>query len=146
MKVRDVMTRSPTCCTPDTSLFVVARLMIDCDCGAIPVVDLPEGKPIGMITDRDIVMRAIAVGRDPMYLKARDCMTASAITVTEDTSLHDCLELLELGQIRRVIVVDSFGRCCGIVSQADIAAHASKRQAGDLLRHVSHPTSPAFAH
>ena len=145
MKVRDVMTRAPTCCTPDTSLFVVAKLMVDCDCGAIPVVDLPEGKPIGMITDRDIVTRAIAAGHDPMYMTARECMTPSAITVPEDASLRDCVELLELGQIRRAIVVDSLGRCSGIVTQADVANHASRLLAGDLLRHVSKPAAPAFA-
>ena len=141
MKVSDVMTREPTCVTPDTPLEAVARLMIDCDCGALPVVgDLAAKFPLGIITDRDIVVRAIAAGRNPVHLVTRDCMTAPAITVTVETSVGDCLDLLELNQIRRVIVVDRDGRVCGIVAQADLATHVSKRKAGELLREVSQPT------
>jgi CBS domain-containing protein len=148
MRVRDVMTADPTCCTPDTSLEAVARLMVDCDCGAIPVVgDLAAKFPIGIITDRDIVTRAVAGGKNPLELTARDCMTMPAITMTEDTKLDDCCDLLELNQIRRVIIVDRDGRVCGVVAQADIAAHASKRVAGELVREVSQPTrARAFTH
>jgi CBS domain-containing protein len=148
MKVREVMTKQPTCCTPDTSLEAVARLMLDCDCGLIPVVGDLAGKfPIGVITDRDIVSRAIAGGKNPLELTARDCMTMPAITVTEDTGLHDCCDLLEINQIRRVLIVDRDGRLTGVVAQADVAAHASKRLAGELLREVSQPTrARAFQH
>src|SRR5690349_9683806 len=116
MRVRDVMTQQPTCCTPDTSLEAVARLMVDCDCGIIPVVgDLASKFPIGVITDRDIVTRVLAGGKNPLELTARDCMTMPAITVTEATRLHDCCDLLEINQIRRVLVVDRDGRLSGIV-------------------------------
>jgi CBS domain-containing protein len=139
------MTRNPVCCTADTPIADAARLMSEHDCGAIPVVgDLATRLPIGIITDRDIVVRAIAQGRDPMDLAVRDCMTAPPATVVEDTSVHDCVELLELGQIRRVIVVDDRGACSGIVAQADIARNASKRETGDLVREVSKPSAPAF--
>jgi CBS domain-containing protein len=148
MKVREVMTKQPTCCTPDTSLEAVARLMVDCDCGVIPVVGDLAGKfPIGVITDRDIITRALAGGKNPLELTARDCMTMPAITVTEDTSLKDCCDLLEINQIRRVLVVDRDGRLSGIVAQADVAAHGSKRLAGELVREVSQPTQArAFSH
>lgn len=146
MRVRDVMTRDPVCCTGDTPIQTVAAMMIEHDCGAIPVVgDLLTLMPVGIITDRDIVARGIAQGHDPMTMTARDCMTAPAITITEGARLHDCVQLLEVGQIRRVIVVDRAGRCCGIVAQADIARSASKRETGDLVRQVSQPTVPAFA-
>lgn len=146
MLVQDVMTRDPVCCTPDTSIADAARLMVDRDCGALPVVgDLTRRKPIGMITDRDIVTRAIAQDRDPMTLTVRDCMTSPAVTIVEGTSLHDCVEQLEIGQIRRVIVVDAAGSCIGVVAQADIALHASKRETGELVREVSRPGVPAFA-
>ena len=146
MRVRDVMTRDPVCCTPDTSLAAAARLMVDCDCGALPVVgDLSGRMPLGVITDRDIVTRVIAQGRDPAMLTVRDCMTAPAITILADTKLHECVEMLELCQIRRVIVVDDTGACVGMVAQADIALHASKRETGDLVRAVSKPAQPAFA-
>lgn len=148
MKVSELMTIDPTCCTPETSLEAVARLMVDVDCGAIPVVgDLTSRFPIGIITDRDIVVRMIAAGKNPLELTARDCMTTPAITVTADTTLADCVDLLELNQIRRVIVVNREGRIAGILAQADIAMHLSKRQAGELLQEVSEPTEArTFAH
>jgi CBS domain-containing protein len=145
MRVRDVMTRNPVCCTADTPIYEAACLMQQHDCGAIPVVgDLIRKLPVGIVTDRDIVTRTIAAGRNPMTMTVRDCMTSPAVTVVDDTRVHDCVELLELSQIRRVIVVDDGGSCCGIVSQADIALHASKREAGDLVREVSKPNAPAF--
>ncbi len=141
MNVREVMTPDPTCCTPDTSLEAVARLMVDCDCGVIPVVgDLAAKFPIGVITDRDIVTRAIAGGKNPLELTARDCMTMPAVTITEETSLQDCCDMLELNQIRRMLVVDRDGHVSGIVALADVAAHGSKRLAGELVREVSEPT------
>ncbi len=139
MKVRDVMTRSPTCATPDARLEAVARMMIQCDCGAIPIVAEESGIPLGMVTDRDIVIRTIADGLDPLVLTARDCMTTPAIVANEDDDLRDLVELAERRQVRRVIVVDSTGVLCGIVSAADIASHASKRKTGELLREVSQP-------
>jgi CBS domain-containing protein len=146
MRVRDLMTRDPVCCTPDMTIDTVARMMSSLDCGAIPVVgDLVSRLPIGMVTDRDIVTRVIAMGRDARGLTVRECMTSPAVTVVDSTRVHDCVELLELTQIRRVIVVDHTGGCCGIVSQADIALHASKRETGDLVREVSKPNAPALA-
>jgi len=140
------MTKDPVCCTGDTPLAEVARLMVQHDCGAIPVVgDVLTKLPIGIITDRDIVTRSLAAGRDPLGLTARDCMTSPPVTIPENARFQECVELLELGQIRRVIVVDNAGVCSGIVAQADIARHASKREAGDLLREVSKPSAPAFA-
>jgi CBS domain-containing protein len=138
MKVRDVMTPKPSCCLPETTLTAVADLMSKCDCGAIPVVGDADGQfPIGMITDRDIVTRGLAGGSNPLKLVARDCMTTPAVTITEDSDLDECLDLLEERQLRRVIVVDKKGRCSGIVAQADVAAHATKRESGKLLRKVS---------
>lgn len=146
MRIREVMTKDPACCTPEMSLEVAARLMVARDCGAIPVVgDLVSRMPLGLITDRDIVTRAVARGLDPRTTPVRDCMTAPALTVFEDTSVHDCVEMLELDQIRRAIVVDPRGQVIGMVAQADIALHASKRQTGDLVREVSRPTAPALA-
>lgn len=146
MRVRDVMTKDPVCCTPDMTIDTVARMMSSVDCGAIPVVgDLVRRLPIGMVTDRDLVTRVIAMGRDPRGLTVRECMTSPAITIVEGTRVHDCVELLELSQIRRVIVVDDAGACCGIVAQADIARHTSKRETGDLVREISKPSAPALA-
>lgn len=144
MRARDVMTKCPTCATPDARLEAVARMMIQCDCGAIPIVSEDGGMPIGMVTDRDIVVRTIADGLDPLVLTARDCMTSPAVTVAEDEDLGDVVELLERRQIRRAIVVDQNGAVSGIVAQADIAAHASKRKTGELVREVSQPLGTQF--
>ena len=146
MQMRDAMTKNPACCTPDTTVAAAARMMLERDCGAIPVVaDLVSRAPVGILTDRDIVTRAVARGIDPLGLPVRDCMTAPAVTIPEDADLDDCVELLQLGQLRRVIVVDQAGGCVGIVAQADIARFASKRETGDLVREVSKRTEPAFA-
>ena len=136
MKVRDVMTRQPSCCTPDSTLQAAACLMASCDCGAIPVISDLDRVPIGMITDRDIVVRAIATGSGDQLL-VRDCMTSPAITITEEASLAECIDVMERAQIRRAIVVDMQGRTTGIVAQADVAREASKRKAGELLQEVS---------
>src|SRR5437868_4549464 len=92
MEVKEVMTGSPTCCTADTGLQQVAQMMVECDCGCIPVVDDQNSKmPIGMITDRDITCRVVAQGNNPLDLTASDAMTATVVSVTPETSLEDCL-------------------------------------------------------
>jgi CBS domain-containing protein len=143
MKVRDIMTKSPAVCLPDTSLQEVAKLMLDRDCGGIPIVaDLESRRPIGIVTDRDIVVRAVAAGRNPIDLSARDCMTAPVVVVLEDAEIDDSLQLLEEKQLRRILVVDPTGACVGIISQADMAANVSKKDAGELVRKISESSQP----
>jgi CBS domain-containing protein len=141
MKARDVMTKCPTCATPDARIEAIARMMIQCDCGSIPIVSEETGLPLGLVTDRDIVVRTIADGLNPIELTARDCMTTPAVTVSENQDLSDVVDLLERRQIRRVMVVDDKGALSGILSLADVANHATKRKAGELLREVSTPLS-----
>lgn len=139
MNVEDVMSRNPCCCTADTTLEDVARQMVDYDCGEIPVVD-SGGSPIGVLTDRDICCRTVAQGQNPLELKASDIMTTPVATVTPQTSIADCCLVMEDKQIRRVVVVDDAGRCCGIVAQADIALHdTSKREVAKVLEKISEP-------
>jgi len=140
MKIRDIMTRDPACCTPDTKLSEVARLMADQDCGEIPVVEnYATERPIGVVTDRDIVLRGIAVGRNPLEMTARDVMSSPVVTVRPETPVEVCCQTLEDQQVRRAPVVDERGRCCGIVSQADIARHASEGMTAEVVRIVSQP-------
>lgn len=137
MFVKEIMTENPACCTADTGLDKVARLMLENDCGCIPVVDNENSKlPIGVITDRDITLRTVAEGKNPLDLAAGDAMTKSIISVTPETTLEDCCNLMEEKQLRRIAVVDSMGACCGIVSQADIAAK-DKNIAGEVVQEVS---------
>jgi len=138
MKVSEIMTKDPACCTPDTGLQEVAKLMVDDDCGCIPVVDSQDSKmPIGMITDRDITCRVVAKGQNPLDLTAQDAMTTTVVSVTPDTSVEECANLMEESQIRRVAVVDENGACCGIVAQADIAKNAGDRVTAEVVQEVS---------
>jgi CBS domain-containing protein len=140
MTVRDVMTANPAVCTRATKLREVARLMVECDCGEIPVVDGNDTlRPIGVVTDRDIVCRIVAEGRNPADHAASDCMTSPVVTVTPETDLDACVNLMEERQIRRVPVVDERGRLAGIVAQSDVARKASRTLTSDLVREVSQP-------
>jgi CBS domain-containing protein len=141
MNVSEIMTRDPAWCTPETRLRDVAQLMIDHDCGQIPVVESEQNRrPVGVVTDRDIVMRAIAKGRNAEELLVGDVMSHPAITVTPDARLEECCRMLEDSQVRRVPVVDEHGQLCGIVSQADIAQYAPERITAEVVRTVSQPT------
>src|SRR5262249_42349618 len=143
-QVKDLMTPDPVCCSKDARLPEVARMMRETDCGAIPVVDDdPSGhKLVGIITDRDIVVRGIADNADLLKLTAGDCMSLAVATVTPETSLEDCEHLMEARQVRRVPVVDNKGNCCGIVAQADLALHAPLPDTGEVLREISVPVQP----
>ncbi|MCP3141743.1 CBS domain-containing protein [Pyxidicoccus xibeiensis] len=136
MKVEEVMTEFPVTCMPDTSIEQAAKWMVDCDCGALPVVD-SDNKPLGVITDRDITCRIVAQGKNPYRLHVDDAMTHSTATVFKDTSVEDCMELMEENQVRRLIVVDDEGAVCGMVSQADLARHMRPEDTAELIREVS---------
>lgn len=141
MKIREVMTPNPACCTPDTSLREVAEMFVEYDCGAVPVVDNKESmRTLGIVTDRDIACRAIAKGANALELTARDCMSSPGVTVRTEESLDAAITAMEENRVRRLIVVDELGRCCGIVSQADIALKAPKRKTAEVVRELSEPT------
>lgn len=138
MSVATVMTQNPACCTPNSSLTEVARLMVENDCGEIPVVeDMMSRKLAGVITDRDIATRVVAQGRNSADAKASDCMTTPALAVTADTSLEDCCEVMETAKIRRVPVIDDKGGVVGIVSLADVVRNANASTTQSVVKEVS---------
>ena len=140
MKVKEIMTDHITCCTPETPLSDVARKMVTHDCGAIPVVDDQDHhRVLGIVTDRDIVCRSIAGENNPLEMTAGECMTSPVLTVHPEDSVEDCCEILEEHQLRRAVVVDERGGCCGMVSQADVARHLAPRQVAELVEEVSQP-------
>jgi CBS domain-containing protein len=140
----EVMTSHPTCCTRDTPLERVAQLMVLQDCGEIPVVEDEEARvPIGVVTDRDIVCRVLARGKNPLELTVESCMSHPIITVTEEMPLTDVLITMEKHQIRRVPVVNVRGQCVGMISQADVAWTGSRKAVAELVREVSRDTSDA---
>jgi CBS domain-containing protein len=140
MHVKDIMTETPMCCTRETSLQDVAQLMCDNDCGSIPVVENTEtAKPVGIVTDRDIACKAVATGKNPAKMKVSEIMSSPCITVAPDDTLEHCCKTLEENRVRRVLVIDDEGSCCGIVAQADIARMAPAHETAEVLREVSQP-------
>src|SRR6187402_1313367 len=138
MLVKDIMTANPVCCTPDSTLEKAARMMIENDCGEIPVVDDPKSMmPVGVITDRDITCRSVGKGLNPLEMTVSDCMSTPLVSVMPDASLEECYRVLEENQIRRVPVVDASGQCVGIVALADIARNVSRADSGEILQEVS---------
>jgi CBS domain-containing protein len=125
---------------PTTSLQEVAQMMVECDCGAIPVVESEQSKrPVGIITDRDIVTRIIARGEDCQSRQVSAAMTSTTISVRQDADLSEAEDLMKRHQIRRLLVVDDSEGCVGIIAQADIARHASDEETGELLEEISEP-------
>jgi CBS domain-containing protein len=147
MQAREIMTANPACCTPETPLRDVAAAMVEHDCGEIPIVRSEADRTLlGVVTDRDIVCRLIAAGRNPLDETASSCMTSPVVSVRESTPIEECARLMEERRIRRVPVVNGGGSCCGIVSQADIARHGSRRSTADLVRDLSQrPGGPSSA-
>jgi CBS domain-containing protein len=144
MLVREIMTVNPVCCAESTALDEVARHMLDHDCGSIPVVDRDD-RPVGIVTDRDIVTRVVATGLSPVDHAARDCMSSPVVSVRPDDTVELCCQQMEQHQVRRVIVVNDRGACCGIVSQADVAREAPPNATGEVVKTISEPAAPAVA-
>jgi CBS domain-containing protein len=136
---RDVMTPDPACCTPTTTLDEVAKLMARNDCGEIPVIDAAD-QLVGVVTDRDIVCRVVADGKNPQAYTAETCMSGPVVTVRDDTPLGEVVATMERHQVRRVPVVDGRDSCVGIISQADVSWAGSAREVGELVREVSRDT------
>jgi CBS domain-containing protein len=140
-KVRDVMTVRPRSVTPQTPLPEVAELMAEDDVGAIPVVD--GDQLVGMVTDRDIAVRAVAKGKDPRGMPASDVASRELVTIEPDQNLSDALELMAMHQVRRLPVVEEDGRVVGVLSQADVAMYAKEKDAGAMLEEISQqPSGP----
>jgi CBS domain-containing protein len=122
--VRDVMTANPECVSEKDSIRDVARIMKDSDTGVVPVVD--GKKIIGMITDRDIVVRGIAEGKDLANVRVNELMTKSVRSVREDATVTEALDLMSGAEIRRVAVVNGNDELVGIVSIGDISTNTNQ--------------------
>ena len=131
--VRDTMTTNPTSIDASKPVADAARIMRDEDVGSLPVSE--EGRLIGVITDRDIVVRVVAAGRDDSASVA-DVVSRNPVTVTPDADLDQALELMARHQIRRIPVVEE-DRLVGIVAQADVARVGKEKQTGELVEAIS---------
>ena len=142
MKAHEIMSPNPTSVTPDTSLVDAARLMKDENIGVIPVVDsLDSRRLIGVVTDRDIAVRAVAEGRDGSTTSVGHIMTADVRTSGPDDSVNDVMALMGREQIRRVPIVDERGALVGIIAQADIVLEAKDdKKAERTVEKISEPS------
>jgi CBS domain-containing protein len=140
MRIAEIMTKDVQVVTPDTDLVTVAKRMKQLDVGVIPVV---EGERlVGLITDRDIVIRAIAAGTNVQQAQVREHMSPDPTTVSSDDDVQRATEIMAREQIRRLPVVDN-GKLVGIVSIGDVAVDARKdKQTGDVLEQISEPARP----
>src|SRR3954470_16672442 len=119
MKLTDIMTRNVEVVRPAASIFEAAEKMRSLDVGVLPVT---EGELLlGIITDRDITVRAVAEGRDPKRTRVQDCMTSGTVSCFEDQDSEDAVRLMEEKQIRRLAVLSRDNRLVGVVSLGDIA-------------------------
>ena len=140
MQIHELMTEAPTCCMPDASLRDMAQAMADHDCGALPVIEKTDGRQIiGVVTDRDIVVRAVAQSTALNHVSARDIMTRTPVTARASDDVEDVREAMATNQLRRILVVDGDGACTGIVAQADLARYLDAAQVGETVQRVSQP-------
>lgn len=135
MKVEDVMHKGVTWVNPTISVAELAKKMNKQDIGAIPVGE--NDKLIGMVTDRDIVCRGLANGRDFKKLTARDVMSKGISYCRSDDDLDDAIETMSKKHIRRLAVIDSNKRMVGMLSLGDVARKADKQHCAEFVRAVS---------
>ena len=134
-KVADVMTERPRAVSPQTPLTQVAEMMEAEDVGAIPLVE--GDRLVGIVTDRDIVVRAVAKGKDLSGMPASEVSSRELLTVSPDDDLSDALEIMVKNQVRRLAVTAEDDRLVGVVSQADVALQGKDKDTGQMVEGIS---------
>ena len=132
--IRDLMTTNPTSCESSSTVAEAARVMAQEDVGPVPVVE--GGRLVGIVTDRDIVLRVVAEGRDPSTTTLGEILSGDLVTVQPDSELSEALELMSDNQVRRIPVVEG-DQLVGIVATADIARAAEEEQTGEVVQQIS---------
>ena len=138
MRLDECMTRGVECTRSDATLQQAANRMKELDVGTLPVCG-DDDRLVGMVTDRDITVRAVANGRDPKTTLVNDAMSPGVVTCYEDQDIDEAARLMEDRQIRRVVVLDHDQRITGILSLGDLAVSGSSERslAGEILEAVS---------
>ena len=140
MKVHEIMTPDVECIGSRDNLVEAASVMRQLDVGVLPVCDGDE--VVGILTDRDIVIRCVAENRDARLCQVRDAMSAGVVCIYDDNSVEDAVHVLEKYQIRRAPVMNRDGKLVGILSLGDIAVDAGTSLSGEALKDISHPAAP----
>jgi CBS domain-containing protein len=135
MKIEEIMTPYVRCVQSDVTLVEAAVVMRDMDVGALPICE--EGRLVGMLTDRDIALRAVAECRDPRWTMVKDVMSPGVVYIYSDQAVEDAAELMERKQVRRLPVLNREKRLVGIVSLGDVAINTSNELSGEALKVMS---------
>jgi CBS domain-containing protein len=135
--VREIMTPNPRTVSPEQSVVEAARIMRDEDVGSLPVVE--DDRLVAVVTDRDIVVRVIAEGRDPSSTSVGQIESRDVVAVTPDQDLDQALAEMARHQVRRLPVVEG-DRLVGVVAQADVARKADEEKTGEVVEQISEPT------
>jgi CBS domain-containing protein len=136
MLVKFIMTLNVEWVATETSIQEAASLMRSLDVGSIPVCGA-KGKVVGVLTDRDLAIRATAAGLDPATTPVHDVMTKDVVYCYEDQDVEDAIHLMEGLQIRRLLVLNRQNHLAGIVSLGDLAVRANPKKAGEILKEVA---------
>ncbi len=137
MKLSQVMTRNPEVVHPDDLVQNVAERMRQMNVGAMPVTD--QGRLVGIITDRDITVRATSQGLDPATARARDAMTSFPVFAYEDQDVREAAEIMARQQIRRLPILNRNEQLVGIVALGDLALDTNPTLSGEVLEGISEP-------
>jgi len=132
--VKEVMTRDVRACEPNATVAEAAKVMVQEDVGPVPIVE--DGRLVGIVTDRDIVVRVVAEGRDPNATTVGEIASTELVTVSPGDNLDEALNLLAQRQVRRLPVVEG-DRLVGIVAQADIARLGKDKKTGEVVEEIS---------
>ncbi|MGH2451219.1 MAG: CBS domain-containing protein [Candidatus Limnocylindria bacterium] len=143
MKTKEIMTREPVTLAPEATAAEAATLMKQEDCGSLPVVE--GGVLVGIVTDRDIVVRGIAAGKDPRTLRIAEIMSADPVTISPDTDVDEAAAVMAERQVRRLPVVED-GRLVGLLVIAQVARREDEAQTGETLKEISEPRSGRGSH
>src|SRR5437867_10152120 len=141
MKAQDLMTTSPACCTPSSTVGEAGQLMRDHDCGCIPVVEGDSMRLVGVLTDRDVACRCVAEGKSP-DTPVREVMSTNPQSCHPEDDVAAVEQIMIETQVRRVPVVDAKECCVGMIAQADLALSAeaaSDREVGRVVERISEP-------
>ncbi len=146
MKIRDVMSNNPACCTPGDSVQSVAKMMCDHNVGSIPVVaDQQNRTLLGMITDRDLCCSVLARGLDAKNTRIQEYMTQPAVSCRDGENIEKCERLMQEHQVRRVPVVDGDNCVIGIVAQADLALKEKPEKVHKTVAEISKSAPSSIA-
>jgi len=132
--IKEIMTRDVRACEPNATVADAAKVMAQEDVGPVPIVE--DGRLVGIVTDRDIVVRVVAEGRDPNATAVKEIASTDLVTVSPDDDLDEALNLLAERQVRRLPVVEG-DRLVGIVAQADIARLGKDKKTGEVVEEIS---------